>query len=94
MLQAQKAYRFQYPLSLLPQILNVPCSQHNPTIKATAEGGEREGAQTDTMGLFIGAHTRGSAAKKPRPHSQKPSRPIPARPRVLEKASDQKAEGL
>lgn len=46
------------------------------------------------MGLFIGPHTRGSAAKKPRPHSPKPSRAHPSPANILEKASDQKAGDL
>ena len=70
-----------------PQILSVPRSLHHPTIKAAAGGG-REGALTDSMGLFLGPHARGSAAKTPSP-TPKSSRPILAGPRELEKASGQ-----
>lgn len=55
------------------------CPQHNPTMKKAAAGDwEREGAQTqDTMGLFIGSHTRGFAAKKPRPGPAQGTRKSP-----------------
>lgn len=44
-------------------------------------GGRRGDSDTGTMDLFIGPHARGSAAKKARPHSQKPSgaQPRPAK---------------